>query len=238
MSYANLAATLAVVFAMSGGAYALSGGGGHQPAASANAFSAHAAKKVKKRSKSTAGARGPAGPAGPAGASGAQGAQGPAGEKGPVGEKGAAGGAGKEGAQGPQGPAGPQGVAGPAGTGVKSRKLEPKEGECEAGGSEFKVGSATTYACNGASGGGTLEPGQIESGAWSIPIVGSPYEESYYEGYTSITFPVPLPGKDFSKVTVHYLTAEETFFGNEACPEYHREEVVNGKTVKRPAGVL
>jgi len=85
LSYANVVATLALVFAMSGGALA------------ANHYLINSTKqinpKVLKKLKGNTGARGPAGPAGPAGASGA------------AGGAGAAGAAGKEGAQGPAGTA-------------------------------------------------------------------------------------------------------------------------------------
>jgi len=82
LSYANVVATLALVFAMSGGALA------------ASRYLINSTKqinpKVLKKLKGNIGPRGPAGPAGPAGASGAGGA---------------AGAAGKDGAQGPAGTA-------------------------------------------------------------------------------------------------------------------------------------
>jgi hypothetical protein len=216
LSYANVAATLAVVFAMSGGAYAL-GGGGHQPAGSASASTAHAAKKVKKRSKSTAGARGPAGAQGLAGAQGPAGAAGPQGEKGPGGEKGAAGAAGKEGAAGPQGPAGPQGVPGPKGQSVTSEAFEGKKGTCESGGSEFKVGTGTTYACNGkdgsgGGGGGTLQPGQTERGVW-VAATTLPVGSEYY-GLITISLASAFNGE---LPQPHYVKSGED---TEECGEY------------------
>jgi len=221
LSYANIAATLAVVFAMSGGAYALSGGA-HQPAAREGALTAHLAKKVKKRSKSTTGARGPAGPAGPQGAAGAQGAAGPQGEKGAGGEKGAAGTAGKEGAAGAQGPAGSPGVAGPKGESVTSEAFTGKKGTCESGGSEFKVGTAVTYACNGASGsggggaGGELQPGQTERGVWSVaPTLP---EGSEYYGLVSMSFSSPLHGNEAIGGSTKFVKFGES---TQECGELH-----------------
>ncbi|HEV3072734.1 MAG TPA: hypothetical protein VGY76_15050 [Solirubrobacteraceae bacterium] len=98
LTYANVTATLALVFAMSGGAYA------------ANKFLITSTKqispKVLKALKSapgkngapgTAGAAGVQGPTGPAGAKGEAGAPGARGETGPAGPKGEAGASGKEG---------------------------------------------------------------------------------------------------------------------------------------------
>lgn len=208
LTYANVTATLALVFAMSGGAYAA----GRYLITSPKQISPKVLNELKGR-------RGQTGAAGAAGAQGQQGAQGPAGPQGSTGEKGAAGSAGNEGAQGPVGPAGPQGPAGPAGTSVKSRKLTGKEGECENGGSEFKVGTATaTYACNGTSGSGgsgTLEPGKTEVGSWAVTM--SQLGENAAEGYTgfaAITFPVPLAKG--SEVDVHYLP--EGSSPSEECP--------------------
>ncbi len=88
-TYANVTATLALVFAMSGGALAAT----HIIITSKSQIS----KKVLKELKGAAGAKGAAGPAGPTGSAGAQGvaggkgesgAAGPKGEQGPRGEKG------------------------------------------------------------------------------------------------------------------------------------------------------
>lgn len=92
LTYANVAATLALVFAMSGGAYA------------ASKYLITSTKQIKpsvlKQLQGKAGAGGTQGIAGP---------QGPAGAKG---EPGAVGGAGKEGAAGKNGEKGEQGIAG------------------------------------------------------------------------------------------------------------------------------
>jgi hypothetical protein len=71
MTYANVAATLALVFSMSGGAIAAT----HYLINSKKQIN----PKVLNQLKGNAGATGPVGPAGPTGASGATGATGPAG---------------------------------------------------------------------------------------------------------------------------------------------------------------
>jgi hypothetical protein len=76
-TYANVTATLALVFAMSGGALAAS----HYVITSTKQIS----PKVVKALKGQNGTAGAAGPAGPAGAAGAAGKEGPAGKDGPAG---------------------------------------------------------------------------------------------------------------------------------------------------------
>jgi hypothetical protein len=94
---ATVIATLALVMAMSGGAYA------------ASRYVITSTKQIKPSVlaslKSKTGTPGPAGPAGPAGAgtAGPQGPAGPAGATGPAGETGPAGAAGKDGAPGKNG---------------------------------------------------------------------------------------------------------------------------------------
>jgi hypothetical protein len=95
MTYANVAVTLALVFAMSGGAYAA----GRYVITSTKQISPKVLKSLQ-------------GKAGASGANGASGATGPAGPAGPTGSTGPAG---PTGAQGPQGVKGEMGPAGPAG---------------------------------------------------------------------------------------------------------------------------
>jgi hypothetical protein len=100
MTYANVAVTLALVFAMTGGAYA------------ANKYLITSTKQISpKVLKSLKGKTGPTGPAGPAGAAGvgtagATGPQGPAGAGGAKGETGAAGAPGTNGTNGTNGTTG------------------------------------------------------------------------------------------------------------------------------------
>jgi Collagen triple helix repeat (20 copies) len=100
-TYANVAATLAVVFAMSGGAYAA----GHYLITSTKQISPKVLKTLKGASahNGAAGAQGPTGPGGPVGPAGPGGAQGP---QGPKGEDGALGPKGEKGVQGEKGTTG------------------------------------------------------------------------------------------------------------------------------------
>ncbi|MGA9286638.1 MAG: hypothetical protein WBV85_14475 [Solirubrobacteraceae bacterium] len=95
MTYANVVATLAMVFAMTGGAYA------------ASKYLITSRKQIKPSVLASL--------KGKAGANGAPGATGPAGPTGPAGSAGSAGAKGEIGAVGPAGPTGPQGPEGKAG---------------------------------------------------------------------------------------------------------------------------
>ena len=123
LSYANVAATMALVFAITGGAFAASGsGGGSGSKATASVGGGSGASnqmlaaiaKSKPKPKGKAGPRGPAGPKGATGATGATGPAGPAGTAGAAGAKGETGGQGLQGEKGESvkgetGPAGPEG---------------------------------------------------------------------------------------------------------------------------------
>lgn len=113
LSYANVVATLALVFAMSGGALAA----GHYIVSSTSQISPKVIKALKGKpgqtgSAGAAGAQGPGGPQGPAGPAGSQGAKGEPGTAGEKGETGATGATGGKGATGAQGPAGEPWTAG------------------------------------------------------------------------------------------------------------------------------
>ncbi len=174
LSYANVAATMALVFALTGGAFAATS----HPGGSSTGFKASAsvtpiASAAKKKSKAPA--RGPAGPrgaTGPAGPAGAKGETGQAGGTGPQGN------AGTNGSNGENGKEGTPGKEGKAGASVASTEFSgEKEGKCKEGGSEFKAGTRTTYACNGKEGspwtaGGTLPPEKTETGVWAFGPIG------------------------------------------------------------------
>jgi Collagen triple helix repeat (20 copies) len=100
-TYTNVAMTLALVFAMTGGAYAAK----HYVITSTNQISPKVltALKGKNGTAGSAGSAGPAGPAGPAGGKGETGAAGGPGAEGPQGKEG------REGKEGKQGPAGQTG---------------------------------------------------------------------------------------------------------------------------------
>jgi Collagen triple helix repeat (20 copies) len=134
-TFANIAMTLALVFAMSGGAYA------------AHRFIITSVKQISpKVLKALQGKPGPAGASGPAGP------QGPAGAKGENGVN------------------GKDGTSGAPGESVTAKEVSTKVKTCaEQGGSEFKVGSTTTLACNGRTGfTETLPSGKTEQGDWSL----------------------------------------------------------------------
>jgi hypothetical protein len=199
---ATIMAFIALVFAMSGGAYAVTGRGENAGASSAASPAAHLA--VKKKSK-PAGRPGPRGPAGPKG------------ETGPAGPAGAAGGAGAKGETGTAGPKGETGPAGTAGTNGKDgesvsiAKLEPGEDGCTEGGTRFTAAGKEGAACNGekgeaAAGGGypeKLPEGAIETGFTTLTF--SAAEETRP---IVISFPVRLPIK-LAESSVHFVTEEE-----------------------------
>ena len=135
----TIVAVFALVFAMTGGAFAVSSKGG----SSDKAIVAKSKAKTK-AVRGPAGPRGATGPAGAAGAQGAQGAQGPAGAQGPKGETGAAGTNGTAGVKGETGAQGTQGKEG-------------KEGEPGQPGPEGTTGFTKT-----------LPGGETETGTWSI----------------------------------------------------------------------
>jgi hypothetical protein len=104
-TYTNVALTVALVFAMSGGAYA------------ASKYVITSANQIKPSvRKSLTGKTGPAGPAGANGATGATGAQGSAGLTGPQGPKGETGTAGTNGTPGENGAPGAEGSPWTVGT--------------------------------------------------------------------------------------------------------------------------
>jgi hypothetical protein len=139
-------ATLALVFAMSGGAYAAS----HYLITSTKQIS----PKVLKSLKGKTGPAGPTGSTGPAGAAGV----GTAGAAGPLGPAGAA------------GVKGENGATGAAGVSVTSKALGKGTVGCPEGGTEFTAAeNKKTTACNGSpwTVGGTLPSGQTETGTWA-----------------------------------------------------------------------
>jgi hypothetical protein len=106
-SYANVTATLALLFAMSGGALAAN----HYLISSTKQINPSVLKKLKGSTGAT-GLTGAAGKEGPAGREGPAGKEGPTGKEGPLGKEGPAGKEGPLGKEGPAGKEGPQGKEG------------------------------------------------------------------------------------------------------------------------------
>ncbi len=171
VSPTTVVAFMALVFAMTGGAFAASGGGGGASPAKPNVSvgsTVALATLAKSKAKAKVGPRGPAGPAGKAGASGAQGPVGPAGAQGAQGTAGAAGAKGETGPQGPEGKAGKPGANG-------------ENGE-----------NGTTGFTE------TLPEGKTETGTWVIR--GTVKTEGEFLA-TAISFPIPLKARQAASTT-------------------------------------
>jgi hypothetical protein len=178
LSPTTVIATLALVFAMTGGAYA------------AKKYLITSTKQISPSVlKSLQGKAGPVG---------ANGAQGPAGPQGPAGAAGAKGENGTNGSNGAEGKKGENGTNGTPGTPGKSVKLiNETPTSCGAGGYTYEVegSSAPNEVCNGesASGGGlpdTLPVGKTETGTWSIEVKLAAGEETIY--HAPYSFSIPL----------------------------------------------
>lgn len=210
-------ALLALVFAVTGGAFAASSHGGGSPAkanASGSRASGRGALALTAKSKGKTGPRGPRGPVGPRGATGSAGPAGPAGLAGP---------AGGTGPQGPQGPQGNNGANGEPGVSVTSKEVKAGETACKKeGGAEFTTGATKTFACNGEKGvlhaGETLPKGATETGTWASQIAKSETLEFEATSATPISFPIPLRAA-LGEGEVHYVTSEEQTNKTQAsCP--------------------
>jgi hypothetical protein len=162
MTWANVAMTLALVFAMSGGAFAAK----KYLITSTKQISPKALAQLK-GAKGAAGERGPQGPQGEKGANGSNGTNG------------------TPGAKGETGPAGSTGPAGKDGTNASSKSFtgEKKLGgvTCTTGGLEVTSASGVSLVCNGEKGAegppgpqgsiaGTLPHGVTETGAWVVRV--------------------------------------------------------------------
>jgi hypothetical protein len=180
-TYTNMVLTVALVFAMSGGAYA------------AGKYLITSTKQIKPSVlKTLKGATGKSGPAGPAGSPGPAGATGAKGENGKEGQQG------KEGAPG---------VEGKAGASVTSTKLAQGNATCKEGGSEFAAAEGKkTYACNGSpwTAGGVLPKGASERGQWAVSANGT--TAALILG--NVSFSVPLAAA-LGAGEVHFIGKEE-----------------------------
>lgn len=184
LSPASVMAFVALVFALTGGAFAAANHSGSPAKATVASTGAKVAKSKAK------GKAGPRGPAGPKGATGAAGPAGPAGTQGSAGPTGPAGAAG---VKGDTGAAGTNGTNGTNGEGVTVAETGASECDGEKG---AKVSSTTGSAtvCSGKSGFTSILPeGKTEKGVWAAQGGGG--ED------VSISFPIPLE----SSVKAHYI---------------------------------
>lgn len=209
LTYANVAMTLALVFAMTGGAFAVTSNGG--------GASATISAKKKGKAKVLRGPRGPQGPEGKQGPAGAKGETGPPGAKGETGPAGPAGEKGPQGPTGVQGPGGATGAAGVNGENVTVTALSKGNANCAEGGAELSNKTGTAFACNGmngtgGSGSGCLESGKSETGQWALNAIVTSGNVAK-NLFTPISFSIPLCSG--VTVTPHFLAEGTTVAG--AC---------------------
>lgn len=214
LTYANVVATLALVFAMSGGAYAA----GRYLITTTGQIKPTVLAQLNGRR----GRQGKAGKQGAAGPAGVKGETGPAGLKGETGSTGAKGQTGATGDTGETGPAGPEGKAGES---VKITKLNGEAGGCKEGGVELSNKLGKGVACNGGAGDGsggyteTLPEGKTERGYWSVSTAGATYFGPY-SGIATISFPVPVKPV-IEEENVVFVNPGET---NAHCPKGNSAE--------------
>jgi hypothetical protein len=180
-------AILALVFAMSGGAFALSGTLSITSNPNSSTHATLAAKKAKVKLL-----RGPRGP---------EGKQGPVGPPGPTGPKGEPGSAGTNGSNGTNG-----------GNGVSVASEPASKAECEAGGTKFMSASGTSKVCNGKQGApGTFEGLPLPEGkSLKGTYAANTYSEVAFPcascgAAAAVTFVAPLSKEPVS----HYIKENE-----------------------------
>jgi hypothetical protein len=187
LTYTNVAATLALVFAMSGGAYAA----GKYLITSTKQISPKVLKSLKGASGKN-GANGATGPAGPTGATGPAGPQGPAGGTGPTGALGTS----------------------VTSTALPKGNKECKEGGSEftsASGKTTACNGASGKEGSPWTAGGTLPSEKTETGAWSFgPITEAavPNTSGHVMFVPTASFTIPLAA-GLDKEHVHYIKPAE-----------------------------
>jgi hypothetical protein len=183
----TIMAFVALVFALTGGAFAATGGGSGPKATASTGRAASFTASTSKAKKKAApkGTRGPAGPKGATGATGATGLPGPAGATGPAGPT------------GPSGGTGPAGNNGSNGTSV-TVGAAPSNKECPAGGVTYISASGSNAICNGKNGAtgftSTLPSEKTETGTWLGGVHLAPGEGGSFSTaeVAPISFSIPL----------------------------------------------
>ncbi len=193
LTYANVVVTLALVFAMSGGAYA------------ASKYVITSTKQIKPSVlKQLQGKAGKTGPAGPVGAPGAAGPAGPKGDTGSTGGEGPKGATGSTGPQGPQGQVGPKGETGAPGsqgnTGAQGPQGEPwtAGGTLPSGKSEYGQWGVHAVAKG-------FEVAGVTTVSFGIPLKERPATDGSNAAFRYIG---PEEGEHESKQST-YITAKE-----------------------------
>jgi hypothetical protein len=198
LTFTNVALVLALVFAMTGGAFAAK----HYLITSTSQISPKVLKALqgKNGSAGISGVQGPGGAAGPAGA----GTKGDKGDTGSAGSQGSAGSAGPQGGTGPTGPTGDIGATGVTGVGIigqngKSGPTGPT-GVSGLNGPTGPEGVCGTSHC-------TLPSGAAETGTWAASGLPGKYgPDGLLEAQiAAISFSVPLA----NPVTANVIKAEE-----------------------------
>lgn len=193
-TFTNMALTLMLLFAMSGGAYAA----GKYLITSTKQISPKVLKALagKPGVKGATGPAGPQSPAGPAGAKGEAGKEGPAGKTGSNGENVAA----KE-VKTTETACAKQGGSSFTASGTTTFACNGREGREGKEGIQGQEGSPWTD-------GGTLPAGSSETGQWSLGQTETVGEGSKPVLTTSISFTIPLV-KALGEANVHYIGTEE-----------------------------
>lgn len=205
LTVTNVALMLALVFAMTGGAYAAK----KYVITSTKQISPSVLKQLQGKAGPVGapGAQGPAGLVGPAGTNGTNGTSGTSGKEGAKGDNGLAGATGATGPAGTRGSTGPTGPEGSDGTNGKPGATGPTG----AAGPTGPEGVCAKASC-------TLPSGSTETGVWGAAS-GTPASILGVEHgvLATISFTVPL-GEGLGSSKVHVIAEGEKGTGDGTCP--------------------